>query len=148
MPLYFAYGSNMNKKRMLSRCPSAVDIGVFLLHKYRFGYNKKSANDGEGFASIEWTGFSYDVVYGVVYEVSLEDIHVLDQYEGVASNHYYRKRIKITYNNGSRISVYTYIPHKYVRGLRPSKEYLKHILVGAKSFNLPYKYIKSVLHGY
>ena len=34
--LYFAYGANMNKKSMLSRCPTAKYMGLGYIPNYQF----------------------------------------------------------------------------------------------------------------
>ncbi|XP_050666762.1 gamma-glutamylcyclotransferase-like [Leptidea sinapis] len=42
--LYFAYGSNLYKRRMQINVPSAVFIGPAVLKDYRLDFNKYSSN--------------------------------------------------------------------------------------------------------
>ena len=138
--LYFAYGSNLDIKRMVQRCPSAKVRCVASVSKYQFGFRKLGV-DGTGKASIKWTGNSIDKVHGVVYEISIDDFELLDMYEGNGV-HYKRIFVKVRSNNGKRIKAVTYIPVVYTNNnVKPAKSYKKHIVKGAICHKLPDWYV-------
>lgn len=143
MPLYFAYGSNMDIDRMRSRCRSARPVCVSTLAKYRFGYDKPG--DKCSYASIRWTGRNSDVVYGVVYHLSDNDLLRLDFYEGVEVQQYYRRKVRVSVS-GKRTYVHVYIPCVYVSGrYAPTEQYRKYLLDGAHYFSLPDEYVEAYL---
>ena len=70
--LYFAYGSNLNPKRIRHRCPTAVTFRAAKLHDYQIVERL--------YADID---FELDaVVSGVLYCISQRDLFTLDTYEG------------------------------------------------------------------
>ncbi|KAJ5558095.1 hypothetical protein N7535_009582 [Penicillium sp. DV-2018c] len=98
--LYFAYGSNLSPKQMKSRCRmnpthSATPLAIATLPKWRWliseaGYAnvlprpglRVPAQDTEIARKIPVSG-DEDAVYGVLYQMDLEDELILDAYEGV-----------------------------------------------------------------
>lgn len=86
---YFAYGSNMNDKRMTERGVNFLSKEKGTLKGYKFIINKKSQkNPNIGFANIIRDDNSE--VEGIIYEVNLDDILKLDKFEGVPK-HYRRE---------------------------------------------------------
>ena len=80
MPLYFAYGSNMDEAAMAGRCPRSKALGAAILHRHRFVIMP------EGYASVVRDPRSS--VYGLLWDVALADVTSLDQYESVDSGLY------------------------------------------------------------
>lgn len=76
MPLYFAYGANMDAAAMALRCPASRLIGRGRLPRHRFVIMR------EGWASVVRAPGA--TVWGVLWELALSDIPALDRYEGVA----------------------------------------------------------------
>ena len=70
--LYFAYGSNLNSKRIHHRCPTAATFRAAKLRNYRLVERLYADIDYEEGA----------VVYGVLYCISERELDVLDTYEG------------------------------------------------------------------
>lgn len=136
---YFAYGSNMNIKRMLER-------GVFFSSKekgtlkgYKFIINKKSQkNPNIGFANIIRDDNSE--VEGIIYEVSENDILKLDKYEGYPK-HY--NRVTYIINNKECVIYIANQEWTSVNELESTEEYKNHILEG-KEF-LSENYYKKLL---
>ena len=129
MVKYFAYGSNLNSNRMLERGVTFTSRTFGILRDYKLVFNKLSSkNINEGYANIiECKG---SVVEGAIYEIENESILLLDKYEGVP-RHYYRKEILIQNNSGMvNCIVYIAVDTKIKEGLKPSKDYLDHILKG------------------
>ena len=90
--LYFAYGSNLNRKQMRARCPNHVfyDLGVIRDYELVFtGYSK--TRDG-GVADIRPKQGCF--VEGVLYEINLKDLEALDKAEGYP-NSYNRSALRV-----------------------------------------------------
>ncbi len=74
MPLYFAYGSNMDVAAMASRCPRAKPLGQARLQRHRLAVMR------EGWLTA--VRAPQGAVYGVLWDLSLADVPALDRYEG------------------------------------------------------------------
>jgi gamma-glutamylcyclotransferase len=91
--LYFAYGSNMNWQQMQNRCPSARFFGIALLPDHKLAFTRKSIKRGCGVADAAPT--QNHNVWGIVYEITAQDIEALDKSEGYMpgreKNSYFRR---------------------------------------------------------
>ncbi|MEW6259137.1 MAG: gamma-glutamylcyclotransferase family protein [Thermodesulfobacteriota bacterium] len=90
MKRYFAYGSNMDRAQMNSRCPENRRIGKATLPGYRWIITTR------GYANV--VPCQEEAVEGVLYEISESDEAELDRYEGVASGCYEKKTVRILLN--------------------------------------------------
>ena len=136
---YFAYGSNMNDKRITERGVNFLSKERGTLKGYKFIINKKSQkNPNIGFANIIRDDNSE--VEGIIYEVFQEDILKLDKFEG-SPTHYRREYYII---NNKRCAIYiANDTWTSVNELEATQEYKKHILEG-KTF-LSDNYYKKLL---
>ena len=136
---YFAYGSNLDENRMITRGVNFLSKEKGTLKGYRFIINKKSQkNPSIGFANIIRDD-NYDVE-GIIYEIENEDIIKLDRHEG-APTHYRRETYTI---NNKECVVYIANPNwTSVSELDATVEYKNHILEG-KNF-LSDEYYKKLL---
>jgi gamma-glutamylcyclotransferase (GGCT)/AIG2-like uncharacterized protein YtfP len=127
MIYYFAYGSNMNRTRMLERVGEFSIIGKGVLSDFRLAFNKKAQGKvGEAYANVMPS--SGDYVEGVVYQ--FDEIQKLDKPEGYP-NHYDRKLMTISIGGESTEAwVYFAQESRIAEGLLPSKEYLEHLMQG------------------
>ena len=66
MPLYFAYGSNMDQAAMLQRCPASKPVGIGRLMRHRFIIFE------EGYASV--VRDPQRAVWGMVWDLALADV--------------------------------------------------------------------------
>ena len=124
---YFAYGSNMNPERLRKRIGYLPPSRKALLQEYALLFNKNSyKNPTEGFANIVQQPNSQ--VEGILYEVTDKDIAKLDQFEGVPT-HYNHQPIKVECE-GKITNALTYIAATIKEGLKPSPDYLNHLLAG------------------
>lgn len=136
---YFAYGSNLNEKRMTERGVNFTSKEKGILKGYRFIINKKSQkNPNIGFANIIRDDNSE--VEGIIYEVSQEDILKLDKFEGFPT-HYNRECYII--NNKECIIYIANDTWVSSTELEATEEYKDHILEG-KNF-LSDTYYKKLL---
>jgi gamma-glutamylcyclotransferase len=130
---YFAYGSNLNKKQMSTRCPdSKPKIGAALPnYKLIFaGYSRERAG---GTASIK--PFKGQRVNGAIYEISDKDLLKLDKYESYPSIY---DRIKVTAwtDTGDPVEAFTYIKKEQSPETKPSREYLSLIMQGYRDWDI------------
>ncbi len=149
--LYFAYGSNLDVRQMLERCPSTRFKCLALLPNYHVAFMRKSKCRNCGVADI--IPDQKHSVYGVVYEITeQEDWDCLDCNEGYKEN---RARNENAYNrieinvivpekNDESLTVNTYKANEEPGTHRPSAEYKKQIVQGAIFWNFPADYIKEL----
>ena len=127
---YFAYGSNMDPERMRIRGVDFSKRERAILEGWRLKFNKvASQNPNEGYANIEEDKGS--IVEGILYTIPDSHIEKLDKYEGYP-NHYVKSTVIVKLDSGERVKAITYIanPEKVRDDLKPSKEYLQHLLKG------------------
>ncbi len=78
-------------------------------------------------------------VHGTLNDVPAAGLEVLDVWEGVANGHYARRVVPVVRaDNGQSIEAITYVALNVGEGLKPTREYLDHLLAGRDL--LPQKY--------
>jgi hypothetical protein len=92
MPLYFAYGSNMNQDQMRDRCPDSKLLGKAVLPDHKLAFTRFSSTWDSAVADI--LVFPGHSVWGMLYEISKEDLEMLDRKEG-HPRIYQRKRLTV-----------------------------------------------------
>jgi hypothetical protein len=98
--IYFAYGSNLGQSilRRPDRCPRAEQVGIARVDGYRLGFTRHSERRGGGVADlVEAVG---SVVWGALFDLSLDGFDALDKAEGVAIGAYARniwKCVRVIY---------------------------------------------------
>lgn len=144
----FAYGSNLDWEQMTERCPSASFVGVARLASYRLAFTRWSQKRGCGVADIIPSGDCE--VWGVLYEVSDDDMRALDRFEGYLPDEgkvgYRRVNVKVEPAGASdcRTCAITYEVASKGEHFDPSNDYLNHIIAGARHWGLPNDYIQSL----
>lgn len=133
---YFAYGSNMDWQQMQRRCPSATFVSVARLPDYRFAIGRHSRLRDCGTANI--FADSGSEVWGVIYEVSAEDLLLLDAFE----DGYRRENVlvSVSSNGHGPVEVLVYIAAREDCVPLPSFQYKQHLLDGANHWQLPQHY--------
>ncbi len=150
--LYFAYGSNLNHEQMRERCPGHSVVGIAQLRDHRLVFPLHSHTWEGGVASVA-TAHGQSV-WGVVYELTDDDVAALDRYEGYRGpgdqhNVYDREMtwVELTRaDDGSfprRIRVAIYLARPANPG-PPSKRYLDAIVAGARHHRLPSDYVAAL----
>ncbi|KAI5718249.1 hypothetical protein M8J77_018673 [Diaphorina citri] len=84
--LYFAYGSNLNSKRIHVNNPSAKRKGVGLLKDYRLDFGRFSERWKGAVATV--VPDKGEEVWGAIWEIDSKDMDNLDNQEGVHINWY------------------------------------------------------------
>ena len=147
--LYFAYGSNLDPQQMAQRCPGHSVVGVAELPDHKLTFPLTSHDWGGGVASVVETHSGS--VWGVVYELSADDLAALDGYEhfvGANNPHNLYDRVSTTVQlvrpeDGSfprRLRAWIYVAGP-ANPSPPSRRYLEAIVRGAKSHHLPDDYV-------
>nr|XP_053640562.1 gamma-glutamylcyclotransferase-like [Cherax quadricarinatus]XP_053640563.1 gamma-glutamylcyclotransferase-like [Cherax quadricarinatus]XP_053640564.1 gamma-glutamylcyclotransferase-like [Cherax quadricarinatus] len=139
--LYFAYGSNLLKKRIHVNNPSAKMISVAKLKDYRLDFILFSQNwQGATATIVEDPG---NFVYGVIWEIGNEDMAKLDRQEGVNNGVYKVLEVDVETPNGESVRARCYQQLiTFTEDKRPSSVYKNVIIQGARENGLPENYIK------
>ena len=127
---YFAYGSNVCVRQMTRRCPDAGDPRPAVLGDHDWLINER------GVATIE--PLAGGLVHGVLWQVSDDDLDILDSAEGVPVR-YRRDRLTV-HTDGGPSPAWVYIDHRVTPG-PPRPGYLPRIIDGAIHHGLPQRWI-------
>ncbi|WP_082617401.1 gamma-glutamylcyclotransferase family protein [Bosea sp. Root670] len=131
MPLYFAYGLNMDPVGMAQRCPKAQPLGPARLPRHRFIVTR------DGYASV--IRDPREEVHGVLWDCSLGEMRVLDKFEELASGLYVKLNQPVIVPGGAKRAL-IYIGRSADPG-RPRPGYMESVISGAKHYGLPETYI-------
>ena len=140
---YFAYGSNLLKRRLDLYAPSALVRATGYITGYKVRFNKRSI-DGSGKCNVVKTEDDKDRVYGVVYDFLDADKRDLDKHEGLGKG-YHAEEIRVTTDNGE-IGCYTYIADgsSIDDSLKPYSWYKDFVVEGARQHRLPDEYVTAL----
>ncbi len=130
---YFAYGSNLNKKQILERCPDSRPMFVATLPNYELVFAGWSRQWRGGVVTIK--PFRGEKVLGAIYEVSERDFRRLDSYEGCPSS-YNRLKVTVFDEDSEPVETVTYIKAGLLDETQPSKEYLSVIQQGYRDWGI------------
>ncbi len=141
----FAYGSNLDSKRMLDRVPSAEVVGLANLPLHVLRFHKQSSKDGTGKANAFLTEAASDAVEGVVYRLDPSDLTALDRVEGKGYG-YDRQSMALHMVVDGRTKIleaWVYVANadSINDSLRPAAWYVGHVLRGAREHGLSDKLI-------
>lgn len=131
--IYFAYGSNLDVKQMVSRCPSAKPLCRATLRFHRLTYRANFSD--RGVATVVRNEQRRGAVYGALYQVSKEDMKQMDKYEGYPST-YFRAMMTVETKHGN-VKAIVYIMQDYFDPKKPSWEYLAKIQSGYRQWRIP-----------
>ena len=130
---YLAYGSNLNVKQMVLRCPDAKPLGTGEIAGYRLLF--KGSKSGAYLTIEPQEGAKVPVA---VWEVSEADEKKLDRYEGFPA-FYYKKELRLQYKDirtGGRrtVNAFAYIMYENRPIGIPSDFYMRTCLEGYDAF--------------
>lgn len=114
---YFAYASNLNKKRMQEHCPDSVPKFTATLPNYKLIFTGWSREWRGGKASIK--SLRGEKVRGAIYEVSDACLRKLDRYEPG----YTHFNVTVFDEDNQPHQAVTYIKSGQLEESMPSKEY-------------------------
>jgi gamma-glutamylcyclotransferase (GGCT)/AIG2-like uncharacterized protein YtfP len=136
VPLYFAYGSNMDAAAMAVRCPRSRLIGRGRLAGYR------TILMLSGFVSV--APDRRMCVHGVLWDVAVGDVAALDRYEDVAHGLYAKKNLPILREPVGSVRALTYVGARANFGAA-SRDYFDAVVAAARAQALPGAYIDYLL---
>ena len=136
MPLYFAYGSNMDGHAMRARCPRAQVLGVARLPRHRFVLM------GNGYATVRPDAGAD--VHGVAYNLAPSDIGPLDRYEDVAGGLYAKVTLPVVPTGGTATQALVYLGTDPTTGRAVHPGYMDGIAAAAAAFALPDAYVAAL----
>jgi gamma-glutamylcyclotransferase (GGCT)/AIG2-like uncharacterized protein YtfP len=131
MPLYFAYGLNMDPVGMAERCPRSKPLGLARLPRHRFIVTR------DGYASV--IRDPREEVHGVLWDCALGDIRTLDKFEELASGLYVKISQPVIVPGGAKRAL-VYIGRSGEIG-RPKPGYMETVISAAKHWALPEAYV-------
>ena len=134
MPLYFAYGSNMDRAAMARRCPNSRPIGIARLMRHRFIIS------GDGYASV--VRDPSRTVWGLLWDLALADVPPLDRYENLSGGLYTKAVLPVLTPAGPRRAM-TYLGRSAAYGA-PKDGYVEGVLAAAQGAGLPAGYCREL----
>ena len=132
MPLYFAYGSNMDADAMARRCPRSRPIGLARLERHRLAIMR------EGWLTVVRAPRS--TVHGVLWSLALADVAALDRYEGLGL---YGKVVQPVIGAGGSKRALVYVGANAGPGV-PAPAYISQVLAAARAWRLPAEGVKAL----
>jgi len=127
MPLYFAYGSNMDVNAMARRCPRSKALGLARLERHRLAVMR------EGWLTAARNPCS--AVHGVLWDLALSDIPALDRHESLCQGVYVKLMQAIIAERGPKQAIVYLGTNSGPGVLRPA--YIAEVLAAARSWRLP-----------
>ena len=134
MPLYFAYGSNMDQAAMLGRCPGSKPVGIGRLMRHRFMIFD------EGYATV--VRDPQRAVWGMVWDLALSDVPSLDRYESLSTGLYTKVVQPVVTDQGARRAI-VYVGRSAKPGI-PLAGYIEGVVEAAWHAGLPEDYIRGL----
>jgi hypothetical protein len=131
MPLYFAYGSNMNAEAMARRCPRSKAAELARLARHRLVVMR------EGWLTV--VRDSRASAHGVLWDLALSDVRTLDRYEGPL----YAKIVQPVLAESGPKRALVYVGANAGPGT-PRPDYLAEILTAARAWPLPAEAIAAI----
>ena len=140
MPLYAAYGSNLDPARMSARCPHSPLHGTGWLIGWRLTFGGEEHGWDGALATI--VEDPIDQVFVAVYDVTDDDVAVLDGWESADSGLYLKTRVRVATLQGEQLA-WAYVLDAYEGGL-PSAGYLGVLADAAEAADAPVDYVAAL----
>ena len=135
---YVAYGSNLNKRQMMMRCPGAKSVGTGFIRGYELLF--KGSKTGAYLTIEKKKGGRVPIA---IWKVTKEDELSLDRYEGYPT-FYYKADLKIKLDE-KEIDAFVYIMHEYRELGVPSDYYVETCLEGYLDFEFNPLYLTKAI---
>ncbi|ARN81847.1 gamma-glutamylcyclotransferase family protein [Methylocystis bryophila] len=132
MPLYFAYGTNMDRRAMEKRCPRSRPLGRARLARHRLFFMACGA------ASVMRDAKAS--VHGVLWELAPSDVGALDRYEEVGRGLYRKILTPVLREPTGSVHALIYLGAEPAPGA-PRADHLATILAAAADWALPAAYV-------
>jgi len=125
---------------MKSRCPNSKFVRKGYLKDHELTFSKYSNRWSGGVADVVYKKGSQ--VWGLIYEVTIKDLHLLDGFEGYPTCYNRKKGGIKTLDKKVTINAWIYYIVENTGFEAPSKKYLGIIRTAAHNYNFPIEYRK------
>ncbi|EOM75432.1 gamma-glutamylcyclotransferase [Rhodococcus rhodnii] len=142
MPIYAAYGSNMDPEQMMQRCPHSPMAGTGWLHGWRLTFSGGDIGWEGALATVVEDRHDDARVFVVLYDVPEEDERSLDRWEGSELGIHRKIRVRIDTESGA-VLAWLYVMDAYEGGL-PSARYLGVVADAAEVAGAPDDYVREL----
>jgi gamma-glutamylcyclotransferase (GGCT)/AIG2-like uncharacterized protein YtfP len=132
VPLYFAYGSNMDIAAMTRRCPASRPLGIARLARHRFAILQA------GYATVVRDPSA--TVYGLLYDLALAEVPALDRYEDIARGLYRKLVLPVLRKEAGPVRALVYVGAGPADG-QPRPGYMEGVIAAARAAGLPAPYL-------
>lgn len=140
MPLYAAYGSNLDPSRMSERCPHSPLRSTGWLTGWRLTFGGEEHGwDG---ALVTIVQDHFEQVFVALYDVTDEDMKVLDEVESATSGLYRKTKVRVATMTGNHLA-WAYVLDAYEGGL-PSASTVGIIADAAEAAGAPDDYVAAL----
>ena len=140
MPLYAAYGTNLDPVRMGERCPHSPLATTGWLTGWRLTFGGEDLGWDGALSTIVQDPL--EQVFVAVYDVTREDEQHLDSWEAADSGLYRKTRVRVATLTGEQVT-WTYVLDAYEGGL-PSASYLGMLANAAEAADAPVDYVTAL----
>jgi hypothetical protein len=127
MPLYFAYGANMDVEAMTRRCPRSKPLGLARLMRHRLAVMREG-----------WLTATRDAkanVEGVLWTIALADVGALDRFEGLGEGLTVKAAQPVVVADGAKRAL-IYFGANCGPGVAEA-DYIAGVLLAARRWSLP-----------
>lgn len=140
VPLYAAYGSNMDPAQMMQRAPHSPMSGTGWLEGWRLTFGGEEFGLEGALSTVVEDPSSR--VFVVLYDVSPLDVDQLDRWEGGELGMHKKLRLRIQTMDGPQLA-WVYVLDAYEGGL-PSARYIGVLSDAAEAAGAPDDYVQSL----
>jgi gamma-glutamylcyclotransferase (GGCT)/AIG2-like uncharacterized protein YtfP len=137
VPLYAAYGSNMDPAQMQHRCPHSPAAGTGWVTGWRLTFGGDDLGWNSALATLVEDPDGH--VFVALYDVTRYDESHLDSWEGADTGLYRKLRLRVHTLDGD-VLAWTYVLDAFEGGL-PSARYLGVIADAAEKAGAPDEYV-------
>ncbi|RZS90245.1 AIG2 family protein [Motilibacter rhizosphaerae] len=140
MPLYAAYGSNLDPRRMVRRAPHSPIRGTGWLVGWRLTFGGENLSWEGAFATVVEAPEDPDAhVFVLLYDVPAEDEPGLDEWEDGGTGLFRKVRVRVHTLDGD-VTAWLYVLDAYEGGL-PSARYIGMLADAAEAAGAPGDYV-------
>jgi hypothetical protein len=118
-------------------------MGTAVLRKHRLAFHK-NGRDGSAKCDAFHTDDNYDLLWGVVYAVTIEQKEALDEFEGVGNGYEVKSERVFMQSRHTEVIFYAAHADHIDTDLLPFDWYHAYVLHGARSHDLPAEYVESI----
>jgi len=137
---FFLYGDNLNPQQLKRRAPEHQFITLATLPEHTVQFGRWSSQWRCGLASI--TPSPGEKVWGGVFELTEEDITLMDQFENdVPPGAYRHLQVTVLTEAGEKMLVTTYAATP-IGKFKPKDHYLDWVMKGLKQWKFPQECIE------